>query len=73
MTNQIKARDSFIFYRSFYSATKCLNQIEKAQLFDVICSYALDGKIEKLSGTAEGMFELIKPQLNANRKRFKNG
>jgi len=73
MTNQIKNRDSFIFYRSFFSATKCLNQVEKAQLFDAICSYALDNEIGELNGTAQGMFELIKPQLDANRKKFENG
>jgi hypothetical protein len=73
MTTQTKNRDSFIFYRSFFSATKCLNQVEKAQLFDAICSYALDNGIGELNGTAQGMFELIKPQLDANRKRFENG
>ena len=73
MTNQKINRDSFIFYRSFYLATKCLNQAEKAQLFDTICSYALDNEIGELDGTAKGMFELIKPQLDANRKRFENG
>jgi len=73
MTNQIKTRDSFIFYRSFFSATKCLNQAEKSQLFDAICSYALDNEVGELNGTALGMFELIKPQLDANRKRFQNG
>jgi hypothetical protein len=73
MTNQNKTRDSFIFYRSFFSATKHLNQVEKAQLFDAICSYALDNKTDELNGTASGMFELIKPQLDANRKRFENG
>ena len=73
MTTQTKTRDSFIFYRSFFSATKHLNQVEKAQLFDAICSYALDNEIGELNGTAQGMFELIKPQLDANRKRFENG
>ena len=73
MTNQTKTRDSFIFYRSFFSATKCLNQAEKSQLFDAICSYALDNEVGQLNGTALGMFELIKPQLDANRKRFENG
>ena len=74
MTNQTQnKRDSFIFYRSFFEATKWLKIDEKAQLFDAICSYALDGEIENLDGTAKGMFELVKPQLDANRKRFKNG
>jgi len=73
MTNQNKTRDSFIFYRSFFSATKHLNQVEKAQLLEAICSYALDGNLSLLEGTPQGMFELIKPQLDANRKRFENG
>lgn len=73
MTNQTTNRDSFIFYRSFFMATKCLKNEEKAQLFDAICSYALDGEINDLDGTAFGMFQLIKPQLDANRKRFENG
>lgn len=73
MTNQTKNRDSFIFYRSFFMATKCLKNEEKAQLFDAICSYALDGEINDLDGAAFGMFQLIKPQLDANRKRFENG
>ena len=73
MTNQNKTRDSFIFYRSFFSATKHLNQVEKAQLFEAICSYALDGNLSLLEGMPQGMFELIKPQLDANRKRFENG
>jgi len=73
MTNQTINRDSFIFYRSFFMATKCLKNEEKAQLFDAICSYALDGEINDLGGTAFGMFQLIKPQLDANRKRFENG
>jgi len=74
MTTQTQnKRDSFIFYRSFFSATKCLNQAEKSQLFDAICSYALDNEVGELEGTALGMFELIKPQLDANRKRFQNG
>jgi hypothetical protein len=54
-------------------ATKCLKNEEKAQLFDAICSYALDGEINDLDGAAFGMFQLIKPQLDANRKRFENG
>lgn len=74
MTNQTQnKRDSFIFYRSFFEATKWLKIDEKALLFEAICNYALDGKIVNLDGTAKGMFELVKPQLDANRKRFENG
>ena len=52
MKNQTINRDSFIFYRSFFIATKCLKNEEKAQLFDAICSYALDGEINDLDKTS---------------------
>jgi hypothetical protein len=35
-------RDSFIFYRSFFEATKPLSQEQKAELFDCICEFALN-------------------------------
>lgn len=74
MTNQTKnKRDSFIFYRSFFMATKCLKNDEKSQFFDAICSYALDGEIGNLEGTAKGMFELVKPYIDGNYKPIEKG
>ena len=67
-------RDSFIFYRSFWQATKPLNKEQKADLYDCICSYALGNELEPINDPIlEAMFSLIKPQLEANLKRYKNG
>jgi len=67
-------RDSFIFYRSFFEATKPLSQEQKAELFDAICGYALDNNCpNENSPIVTAMFSLIKPQLDANYKRFLNG
>ena len=66
-------RDSFIFYRSFYESIKDLDKNQKAEVLEAICSYALDEYTEPLSGVSKGFFTLIKPQLDANRKRFENG
>jgi len=67
-------RDSFIFYRSFFEASKPLDVEQKAALFDTICSYALDHKERRNdSPIVAAMFSLIKPQLEANYKRFLNG
>lgn len=66
-------RDSFIFYRSFYEASKALNTKQQAELFRAICEYSLDKKEIKLSKTASAFFTLIKPQLTANYKRYENG
>jgi len=68
-----KTRDSFIFYRSFFESTLPLDKEQKAELFDAICNYALDGKLIELSGMPKGFFTLIKPQLDANRKKWANG
>jgi len=69
----MSARDSFIFYRSFFEATKPLKKSEKAELFDAICNYALDQKEIDLKPMAKAMFSLIQPQLQANYAKFLNG
>jgi hypothetical protein len=66
-------RDSFIFYRSFFEATKPLDPGQKAQLFDAICRYSLDQEHIELDPICEAMFTLIKPQLDANFNKYKAG
>jgi hypothetical protein len=68
-----KIRDSFIFYRSFYQSAKKLPKEDKAELFDAICSYALDGEEIELSVVPEAIFTVIQPNLDANRRRWENG
>tara|TARA_R100001244_G_scaffold26657_2_gene26603 strand:- start:223 stop:879 length:657 start_codon:yes stop_codon:yes gene_type:complete len=66
-------RDSFIFYRSFFEATNPLSQDQKAQLYDAICFYSLEQEIIDLDPICSAMFALIKPQLEANHRRYLNG
>lgn len=66
-------RDSFIFYRSFFEATKTLTTEQAADLYYAICSYALDRKELELEPVQKALFSLIKPQLDANHKRWENG
>ena len=66
-------RDSFIFYRSFFEATKSLTTEQAADLYYAICSYALDRKELELEPVQKALFSLIKPQLDANHKRYLNG
>lgn len=68
-----KVRDSFIFYRSFYQSAKKLPTEDKAELFDAICSYALDGELVELSVVPEAIFTVIQPNLDANRRKWENG
>ncbi|MEY3429423.1 MAG: hypothetical protein RI930_250 [Pseudomonadota bacterium] len=68
-----KIRDSFIFYRSFYQSAKKLPKEDKAELFDAICSYALDGELVELSVVPEAIFTVIKPQLDGVYKNIEKG
>lgn len=66
-------RDSFIFYSSFYEAIVDLPDEERLKCYDMICEYALTGKIPEVSGIAKSIFALIKPNVDASIKRRKNG
>ena len=66
-------RDSFIFYRSFYESFDGLSKKDKLILFDAICSYALNDTEPVLSGVPLSMFKLLKPQLDANTRKYENG
>ena len=65
-------RDSFIFYRSFFEATKSLTTEQAADLYYAICSYALDREELELDNIQKALFSLIKPQLDANHKKWEN-
>jgi hypothetical protein len=66
-------RDSCIFYRSFFEALKDLPPETRANLYDAIFEYSLNGTEIELSGIEVTIFRLVKPQLDANNKRFENG
>ena len=66
-------RDSFIFYRSFFESFDGLSKKDKLVLFDAICNYALNDIEPELNGVPLAMFKLLKPQLDANTRRYENG
>ena len=67
------ARDSFIFYRSFYEAIKEIPPEDQLQVYKAISIYALEQKEISLTGIARAIFSLVKPQLDANYKKYENG
>lgn len=73
MTNQTKIRESFIIYRSFIEALEPLEKDDKLAVYEAISYYALDKKEPKLTGFAKSIFTLIRPQLDANIRKFENG
>lgn len=68
------ARDSFIFYRSFFEAIKRMPIEVQTEVFPALIEYALDGKEPKgLSDIAQGVFILVKPNIDASIARKENG
>lgn len=67
-------KDSMVFYRSFYEALKTLPDDVKAEVYDAIFSFGLDFLEPVFNNSiSEAMFRLIKPQIEANNKRYFNG
>ena len=66
-------KDSFIFYKSFYDAIKKLKKKDQLIIYSHICEYVFDSKTDELEGVASAIFDLIKPQIDANLRRYENG
>ena len=67
------ARESFVFYRSFHTALKDLPPEQYKKTLSAGCEYALFGAEPELEGIPYIAFELIRPQLDANNKRYMDG
>tara|TARA_B100000953_G_scaffold102536_1_gene84114 strand:+ start:676 stop:945 length:270 start_codon:yes stop_codon:yes gene_type:complete len=65
--------ESFVFYDSFYRAMKNLNNDEKIEYIDAMCNYSLYEIRIEMSPKIEGLFELVKAQIDANFKKRKDG
>ena len=72
-----EARSQFTFYRSFFeSVFKIKNKSARAEAYDAICKYALFNDapdVDKMSDAAAIAFMLIKPNLDASRRKAKSG
>ena len=66
-------RDSTIIYRSFYEAIKDLEIADQGIVWNAIFEYSLNFKEVELTGIPKVVFTLVKPNLQANMKRFENG
>lgn len=64
--------ESVIFYGSFFKAMKHLDGDELRECFDAMMNYGLYEKQSKLPDKLQSLFELMKPQIDANIKRFIN-
>ena len=71
------SRSQFTFYASFASAlSRIKKKADRADAYDAICNYALYGTepdLDKLPDSAAIAFDLIRPTLDASKRKAENG
>lgn len=66
------AKDSFVFYRSFYEALQNVPKKNRAEVYEAVFEYAFEAREPSLKGVTRALWELIRPQLDASQKRYEN-
>ena len=66
-------RLSFTFYRSFYEAIEDLPKSKQLEVYRAIMRFGFDGEDTELAGVSAAVFKIIRPILEKNLKKFKNG
>lgn len=66
-------RESVVFYKSFYDAISELPDELQLEAFRAITEYGLFGREPDGNGVIKAIFSLVKPQIDANNKRYENG
>ena len=70
-------RTQFTFYDSFHRALQRIkSKTARCDVYDAICEYALYGtepNLEKLPDSAAIAFELVRPNLDASRRKAESG
>jgi uncharacterized phage protein (TIGR02220 family) len=66
-------RDSMVIYRSFFESLKGIDKETQADVWNAIFEMGFNENEVELKGIAQTLWLLIKPQIVANRKRYKNG
>ena len=66
-------QESFVFYRSFFEALKDMDKESQADCLMAIADYALNDVEPKLTPAVRMFFTLVKPQIDANKRRMENG
>ena len=66
-------RESMVFYKSFMVATDDLEPELYKTVIKMVLHYAMEGKEPEGDTIAKAFFSLIKPQIDANNRRYANG
>ena len=66
-------RDSMVFYRSFMEAIDNLDPEQYKKVLQMVFHYAMDGIFPESEGMEYSLFLLMKPQIDANNRKYENG
>ena len=67
-------RDGFVMYASFFEAIENLDEEQFNKCMRAICKYGLYGDVpEEANGIVQTVFMLVKPQIDANNRRYLGG
>ncbi|MBT9811202.1 hypothetical protein GPL26_16375 [Enterocloster citroniae] len=69
----VDMRDSMVFYRSFFEAVKTLPPEQFKNAVMAIMGYGFDGVEPGTEGIERTIYLLVKPQIDANNRRYQNG
>lgn len=66
-------RDGIVFYKSFFESISELPEENALNIYNAIFKYAFFDEEPELSGIEKAIFTIIKPQIDANNKKYENG
>lgn len=67
-------RESMVFYKSFLASIRLLPKKHQLQFYNALFDYGFDGVAPKdLPGGAAALFNALKPQIDANNRKYENG
>lgn len=66
-------REGIIFYRSFYESIRELPPENAVNVYNAVFQYGFYGEQNELAGIEKAIFTIIKPQLDANQRKYESG
>lgn len=66
-------RDSFLIYKNTVDTVRSLSDREQLKFYNAIFDYVFLDREPELSGHTKAYFDLTRPYIDSNNKRYKNG
>jgi hypothetical protein len=72
LSDEIKRLQGFTFFRSYYEAAIELPEKHRLAFYDAVVAYGLNGEEPTLTGLANAMFRLARPNLDTSRSKSRH-